>query len=66
MRLLFGIILGIGLTLGAAFLHDNNVPTNPPSLRPSQQQIVNWDVLGAVMREQTRAVQRLWQDLVGR
>jgi hypothetical protein len=66
MRLISGLVLGIALTLGAAFFHDNNVPTNPPSPRLVERQIVNWDVLGAVLREQTTAFRRFWESLFGR
>ncbi len=60
MRLLLGIILGAGLTLGLAFLHDNNAP------KDGLHQIVNWDVLGTVARDQTAALRRLWDDTVAK
>jgi hypothetical protein len=66
MRLILGMVLGIALALGVAFFHDNNVPTNPPSPRLTERQIVNWDVLGAVLREQTTAARRFWEDMFGR
>ena len=64
MRLLFGIILGIVITLGAAFLHDNNVPPDPPSTT-AERQIVNWDILGDVARDQVAGIRRLWNRLTG-
>jgi hypothetical protein len=65
MRLLFGIILGIALTVGAAFLHDNNVPPDPPSSTTGEKQIVNWDILGDVVHEQVAGIRRLWARIAG-
>lgn len=65
MRLLFGIILGVFITLGAAFLHDNNVPPDPPSAASAERQIVNWDILGDVLRDQVAGIRRLWQQITG-
>ena len=65
MRLLFGIILGIAITLGVAFLHDNNVPPDPPSSAAAERQIVNWDILGDVARDQMAGIRRLWNRLTG-
>lgn len=66
MRTLFGIILGIGLTLGAAFFHDNNVTPDPADPRLIDQQIVNWDVLKAVLRQTTDGIGGLWNSIIGR
>ena len=57
MRLIFGIVLGIALTLGAAFLRDRTIAEGPslPRLEPlAAQRIVNWDVFQAVMRKAVR------------
>ena len=40
MRLLLGIIIGAGLTVGAAYIHDSKL--NGPL--EMQQRLVNWDV----------------------
>jgi hypothetical protein len=50
MRLIFGMILGIALTLGAAFYHDNNLPPQTPATALAERPIVNWEVLGAVAK----------------
>jgi hypothetical protein len=65
MRLLFGIILGIALTVGAAFMHDNNVPPDAPSSTTAERQIVNWDILGGVVQEQVAGLRRLWARVTG-
>ncbi len=66
MRLLFGIVLGIAITLGAAYVHDNNVPADPPSVLVGEHQIVNWDILGAVVRRQMTNVKQLWNQAFGK
>ena len=65
MRLIFGIVLGVALTFGAAFLHDNNVPDGEASPNLSERQIVDWEVLGAVAREQAAFARRFWNNLTG-
>jgi hypothetical protein len=50
MRTIFGIVAGFLLAIGAAYVHDYSVP------QASQLQIVNWDVLGNVARDETTAV----------
>jgi hypothetical protein len=69
MRFLLGVIIGIAITIGAALLHDNNVPqrTVPRSSEQlAQLPIVDWDVLGQVGREQLATVGRWWDRLLGR
>ena len=65
MRVIFGIILGIALTLGAAFFHDNNLPSRATAPTLTERPIVNWDVLGAVVDEKTAVLRRVWNDLTG-
>lgn len=61
MRLLFGMILGAVLTVGAAFFHDTwgSKPstTGTATEMAEQRPIVNWDVVGEnwrVVRERAR------------
>ena len=65
MRVFFGILVGIALAVGAAYVHDNNIPGEQPSAEIAERPIVNWDVLSAVMRQQTETVRRLWKDATG-
>ena len=46
MRLIYGIILGAGLTIGAAYVHDTKI-TGPLA---EQQRLVNWVVAGTLAR----------------
>jgi hypothetical protein len=64
MRFLFGIIIGIALTLGAAVLHDNNVPSVPQTL--ADRPIVDWDALGAVVHQNIATARDWWDGLMGR
>jgi hypothetical protein len=60
MRTIFGIVVGFLLAIGAAYVHDYSVSQG------SQLQIVNWDVLGNVARNETAAVRKLWDDTIGK
>jgi len=42
MRLLIGILVGAGLTIGGAYIHDSRL--NGPL--QSQKRLVNWNVAG--------------------
>ncbi len=66
MRLIQGIIIGIAITVGAAFIHDTVAPPDPAAPLLRQQQIVNWDVLGRVANNQIAAAKRLWNQAFGR
>jgi hypothetical protein len=65
MRTLFGIVLGIALAVGAAYVHDDSVPADPNPLIP-ERQIVNWDVLGQVVHEKTASIQGWFDRSTGR
>ena len=60
MRFIFGLIVGVALTLGAAYVHDANVARAAPGTTTASGQIVNWDVLGALTREQIAFLQAQW------
>ena len=66
MRTLFGMVLGVALAVGAAYFHDNNVSPDPVNPRLTDQQIVNWQVLGAVLRETTDGIGSLWKNITGK
>ena len=66
MRLIQGIILGIAITIGAAFVHDNMVPANAGAPLLQQQQVVNWDVLGRLANDGVNRAKALWHQLLGR
>ena len=69
MRFLFGLIIGIALTIGAALLHDNNVPPRTSPRSPQQlanAHIVDWDVLAEVVKGTAAGVGRMWDNLMGK
>lgn len=58
MRLLFGIILGIALTIGAAYFHDSNYALRADAGPP--RTIVNWDVASEAVE---RTMQRMRREI---
>ncbi len=72
MRLILGILIGIGITLGAAYLHDVNLPSPPPGSADAGQAppgtagrpVVNWDVLGAITHDWMDFARAQWNKLV--
>ena len=59
MRLLFGMILGAALTVGAAYISD--AASSGPEVRP----IVNWDVVGKNVDTLTVMIKQGWAKLTG-
>jgi hypothetical protein len=59
MRLIFGIIIGVLLTIGAAYVHDMTADTTDPN----QQRIVNWDVADRNFAEIATSVRDGWNRL---
>jgi hypothetical protein len=45
MRLLFGIILGFLLTLGAVYIRDSSLPASTTATPVADRPMVNWDVV---------------------
>jgi len=66
MRFIQGIIIGIAITIGAAFIHDTVVQPDPSAPLLQKQQIVNWDVLGRVANRQMARAKSLWNQAFGR
>jgi hypothetical protein len=66
MRFLFGVLVGIGLTIGGAYLYDSSRgspdSTNATSARP----MVNWDVVDNVWNRATSRVQKEWDRLAAK
>jgi len=60
MRTLAGFVVGILVTIGAAWVHDTGASADTQSPQLSDRQIVNWDVLGAVFQKDTEALRGLW------
>ena len=68
MRVLFGIILGVILTIGVAFISDSwtNGPATSGSLEPGMVEhrtMVNWDVVGDNVRIVSQRAREAWSKL---
>jgi hypothetical protein len=75
MRVFFGIILGIVITVGAAYFHDSDIPVaaatplpaDPAAPTPpadlTQRRVVNWDVLEAIADHGTAYIQEQWNKI---
>jgi len=61
MRFLFGIIVGILLTVGSAYLFDNSRGGEGVTGR-----MVNWDVVQAQLKILSSNIQDGWSRLTGR
>ncbi|HEY2134876.1 MAG TPA: hypothetical protein VGH49_03250 [Xanthobacteraceae bacterium] len=57
MRTIIAFLLGIAVTIGAAYVHDT--ATAGPAAKP----LVNWDQLGDVTRDAIDALKAQWSKL---
>jgi hypothetical protein len=58
MRLILGIILGIALTMGGAYVADSMAA-------PGQQPMVNWSVVGKNFETLTNLARDGWKKITG-
>jgi hypothetical protein len=63
MRTFFGIILGIILTVGAAYLYDNASPSSSDQTTVAQKPMVNWDVVSGNWHRWTLVLNNTWKKL---
>jgi hypothetical protein len=69
MRLLLGIILGILLTIGVAYVHDASLtrPSETTSQTSVEQRpMVNWDVVSRNWQDLSSGVRNTWNRLAAR
>ena len=64
MRFIFGVVIGIVLTFGAAYVVDSMHSAPGPDGKEARR-MVNWEVVGDDMRGLSSGVQDLWARLVG-
>ena len=62
MRLLLGIILGVGLTIGGAYLYDRSTTDMADNsvITTAARPMVNWDVVGVKWRDFTAGAKQQW------
>ncbi len=66
MRLLFGIILGGLLTVGAAYLYDSHYALATAGAPAGvQRPLVNWDVVGVEWQHLTARARSEWSRVAG-
>jgi len=68
MRVLFGMILGVALTLGVAFISDTwttgpTTTSGSGSAVAEHRQMVNWDVVGDNFRIARERAREAWSKL---
>lgn len=61
MRLIFGMILGVALTVGGAYVSDSASKSGGADARP----MVNWDVVGRNFDTVTTVIKQGWAKLTG-
>ena len=64
MNLLLGIIVGVLLTIGGAFIADA-FTTAEVNSEPCSKQIVNWDIAKERLHETTASIRTGWDRLKG-
>lgn len=64
MRMFFGIIVGVFLTIGAAYVYDSVRDTSGAE-GTAARPVVNWDVVNHELRNLSSAVQDGWARLTG-
>jgi hypothetical protein len=66
MRFLLGVFVGIGLTVGAAYLYDSRNTTDASSNTAAARPMVNWDVVGRNWQSATSRVRQEWDRLAAK
>jgi len=63
MRFIFGVIVGVALTVGFAYVHDSVAPgTGEAAAKP----YVNWETVGTSMRSAAATVREQWDKLTSK
>jgi hypothetical protein len=65
MRLFFGIIIGIVLTVGGAYIADS-MQSAPPAGSTLSTHMVNWDVVQQRLADLGSAVHGAWDKITGK
>ncbi len=65
MRVLIGIILGVILTVGGAYLFDSHNAATAANVSSPQRPMVNWDVVNSNWNRLTERARAEWTRLAG-
>ena len=63
MRVLIGMILGVVLTIGGAYLYDSRTAETTTSSASAQRPMVNWDVVSNNWNRLTARARAEWNRL---
>jgi hypothetical protein len=66
MRLLLGIIVGVFLTVGFAYLYDASTTQSTPQASVVQRPMVNWDVVSVDWQRWSTSARNTWNKLAAR
>jgi hypothetical protein len=65
MRVLFGIILGVLLTVGGAYLYDSHTGATATNASSAPRPMVNWDVVSRKWNRLTERARAEWVRVAG-
>ena len=66
MRFLLGIIVGIGLTIGGAYIYDSLAAREASSPEAAARPMVNWDVVDKNWQRATTRMRKEWDRLAAK
>jgi hypothetical protein len=66
MRFLLGVLIGVGLTVGAAYLYDSRNTADAASNATAARPMVNWDVVDRNWQRATSRVRQEWDKLAAK
>jgi hypothetical protein len=65
MRVIIGILLGVILTVGGAYLYDSHNAVTAANANGLQRPMVNWDVVSTKWNHLTERARAEWTRLAG-
>jgi hypothetical protein len=66
MRFLLGVLVGVGFTVGAAYLYDSGHTADASSNASAARPMVNWDVVDRNWQWATSRVRQEWDKLAAK
>jgi len=66
MRLLLGIIVGVLLTIGGAYVYDSRSTADASSTATAARPMVNWDVVQTNWQRATSRARKEWDKLAAK
>jgi hypothetical protein len=66
MRFLLGIIVGVGLTIGGAYIYDSSASGDASASASENRPMVNWDVVDQNWRRATARMRQEWDRIAAK